>query len=100
VGDRRPYVAALITLDPVELGKWAKTNGLEGDVAELSRRPEVHALVQGVVDDVNRERTRFEQVKRIALLPRDFSADHDEVTPSLKLKRRVCEEHFAQEIES
>jgi long-chain acyl-CoA synthetase len=56
--------------------------------------------VQGVVDGANRDRTRFEQVKRFRILPRDFSPDHDEVTPTLKLRRRVCLEHFADEVES
>jgi long-chain acyl-CoA synthetase len=81
VGDRRPYVAALITL----------AEGVSRDGAE--------AEVQRVVDDVNRDLSRFEQIKRFAILPRDFSADEGEITPTLKLKRRVCREHFAAEIE-
>jgi len=98
VGDRRPYIAALITLDPEQIGSWAAARGLGGDPAELALHPDVHALVQGVVDDVNRGRTRFEQIKRFAILPRDFSAEEGEVTPTMKLKRRVCEQHFAAEI--
>jgi long-chain acyl-CoA synthetase len=82
VGDRRPYVAALITL----------AEGVPHDQAE--------AEMQQVVDDVNRDLSRFEQIKRYAILPRDFSAEEDEVTPTLKLKRRVCQEHFAGEIEA
>jgi long-chain acyl-CoA synthetase len=88
VGDRRPYVAALVTLDEDEVARWHAAGG--GDVREL---------IQGVVDDVNRERSGFEQIKRFAILPRDFSAEEGEITPTLKLKRRVCEEHFAAEIE-
>jgi long-chain acyl-CoA synthetase len=49
---------------------------------------------------VNRELSRFEQIKRFTILPRDFSADEGEVTPTLKLKRRICQEHFAAEIEA
>jgi long-chain acyl-CoA synthetase len=82
VGDRRPYVVALITLDP-----------------EVSRVG-AHDKIRALVDDVNRDLSRFEQIKRFAILPRDFSAEEDEVTPTLKLKRRVCEQHFATEIES
>ena len=82
VGDRRPYVAALITLE----------SGVDRDEAE----EKVGALVEGV----NRELSRFERIKRFAILPRDFSADEGEITPTLKLKRRVCEEHFAAEIEA
>jgi long-chain acyl-CoA synthetase len=100
VGDRRPYVAALVTLDPDELTAWAKTNGMDGgDVAALATRPEVRELVQGVVDEMNLSHSRFEQVKRFTVLSRDFSPDEGEVTPTLKLRRKICQEHFAVEIE-
>jgi long-chain acyl-CoA synthetase len=82
VGDRRPYVAALITLE----------QGVSRDTAEEK--------IQAVVDGVNRDLSRYEQIKRFAILPRDFSAEAGEVTPTLKLKRRVCQEHFAAEIEA
>jgi long-chain acyl-CoA synthetase len=81
LGDRRPFVGALITLEP----------DVEREGAE--------AKIQAVVDGVNRDLSRFEQIKRFVILPREFSADEGEVTPTLKLKRRVCEEHFAGEIE-
>jgi long-chain acyl-CoA synthetase len=86
VGDRRPYVAALITLDP------ETTAGLDAAAAQ--------AAVQEAVDAVNAERTRYEQIKRFRILPRDFSAEHDEVTPTLKLRRKVILEHFAGDVES
>jgi long-chain acyl-CoA synthetase len=85
LGDRRPYVSALITIEP------SVADGLPQE--ELERR------VQAVVDGVNAELSRFEQIKRFRVLPRDFSAENDEVTPTLKLKRRVVAEHFAREIE-
>jgi long-chain acyl-CoA synthetase len=84
VGDRRPYVTALITLDPEEV----RTSG---------REPQ--ELVQELVDDVNRERVRVEQIKRFAILDRDFSQDEGEITPTLKLRRKVVHEHFAADIE-
>ncbi|MGZ8741162.1 MAG: AMP-dependent synthetase/ligase [Gaiellaceae bacterium] len=99
VGDRKPYVAALITLDPVEMGKWAAERDITGGMDVLARDPRVHDLVQGIVDDVNRERSRFEQLKRFTILPRDFTMEHDEVTPTLKLKRRVVMEHFADDVD-
>jgi long-chain acyl-CoA synthetase len=99
VGDRRPYVAALVTLDAVEVGKWAEANGLTGDIAALAIEPRVVELVQAAVDDANRDRTRFEQVKRFAILPRDFSLEQGELTPTLKLRRRVCIEHFDHEVD-
>ena len=99
VGDRRPFVGALITLDPTELAAWASERGLDGDVGGLANDPAVHALVQGIVDEVNEGHSRFEQIKQFAVLARDFSAEEGELTPTLKLRRRVCAEHFATEIE-
>ena len=99
VGDRRPYVAALITLDEAEILRWASERGVDGDLASLSRNERVREVVQGTVDDANRERSRFEQVKRFAVLPRDFTMEEGEVTPTLKLRRRAVSEHFQAEIE-
>ena len=84
IGDRRPYVTALITLD------WDEVNASGRDAQEL---------VQEIVDDVNRDRVRVEQIKRFAILPRDFTQEEGELTPTLKLRRRVVQEHFADEIE-
>jgi long-chain acyl-CoA synthetase len=98
VGDRRPYVAALITLDPDEIAVWAQKHGLEGDLVTLSRHPDVRELVRGIVDDVNAPHSRFEQIKRFTVLPRDFSIEEGEVTPTLKLRRKICQEHFAAEV--
>ena len=85
VGDRRPYITALITLE------WAE--------AQASGR-EPQELVQELVDEVNRDRVRVEQIKRFTILPRDFSQEEGEVTPTLKLRRKVVHEHFAAEIEA
>jgi long-chain acyl-CoA synthetase len=85
VGDRRPYVAALVTLDPAA--------GLDPGSEEA------RAAVQEAVDAANQELSRFEQVKRFHILPRDFSAEAGEITPTLKLKRRVIERNFADEID-
>ncbi len=100
VGDARPYVAALITLDPVEIGRWAAEQGITGDASSLSGDERVRALVQDVVDGANRDRSRFEQVKRFAVLPRDFTMEAGEITPTLKLRRRAVQEHFADQIEA
>ena len=67
---------------------------------KLEEGADVQALIQAVVDGVNRDKASFEQVKRFTILPRDFSAELDEVTPTLKLKRKIGGEHFASEIEA
>jgi long-chain acyl-CoA synthetase len=101
IGDRRPYVAALITLDADEIGRWAEEQGIEPrDLESLARDERVHELIQGVVDDVNLPRSRFEQIKRFVILPRDFTADEGELTPTLKLKRRTVQDNFAAAIEA
>jgi long-chain acyl-CoA synthetase len=85
VGDRRPYVTALITLD------WDEVNGDGRDPQEL---------VQELVDEVNSDRVRVEQIKRFTILSRDFSQEAGELTPTLKLRRRVVQDHFGDEIEA
>jgi long-chain acyl-CoA synthetase len=100
LGDKRPYVSALVTLDPVEIGRWAAEHGLDAEVASLASESRVHELLQSVIDDANRDRSRFEQVKRFAILPRDFTMEHGEITPTLKLRRRAVQEHFADEIDA
>jgi long-chain acyl-CoA synthetase len=99
VGDRQPYIAALITLDPEALPGWAAQRGLPPEFESLARSAEVRELVQGIVDAVNAERSRYEQIKRFVVLPRDFTMDDEELTPTLKLKRRVVAEHFAAELD-
>jgi long-chain acyl-CoA synthetase len=99
VGDRRPYIVVLVALEEDEISKWAAERGIDGSLAELSKHPDVEALVQGLLDEVNRDRTRFEQVKKFTVLPRDFSAEHDELTPTMKTRRRNVERNFADEIE-
>ena len=81
MGDRKPYIAALITLDPDSAGS------LSPDRAR--------AEVQRAVDAVNAERSRYEQIKRFRILPRELTLEQDEITPTLKLRRKVVLEHFA-----
>ena len=87
VGDRRPYLVALLSLDRERMR------------SETSSDAETLQLVERVMSQVNAELGRAEQVKRFALLPRDLSIEEGEITPTLKLRRRVCEEHFRDLIE-
>jgi long-chain acyl-CoA synthetase len=88
VGDRRPYLVALLCLDHGEAGKVAATDH------------ELRSLVQSIVDGVNADRSGFEQIRRFAILPREFSAEAAELTPTLKVRRHVAEQHFRREIEA
>jgi len=99
IGDRRPYVAALVTLDDDEVAGWAREHGLDDDPSSFAESEQVRALVEEAVAGANDGRSGFEQVKRFVILPRDFTSDAGEITPTLKLKRRVCAEHFADAIE-
>jgi long-chain acyl-CoA synthetase len=94
-GDRRPYLVALLTLDAEEIVPWATANGLPTDLTELRSRPELLALVQGVVDEANSHFSTVSQVKRFALLDRDLGQETGELTPTLKVKRNVVYTQFA-----
>jgi long-chain acyl-CoA synthetase len=94
-GDRRPYPVALITLDPEEIVHFAKEHGLSEDPAELAEDPKVHELIQGILDEANRKYAQVEQVKKFAILDHDLSQETGELTPTLKVKRNVVNEKYA-----
>ena len=101
IGDRRPFVSALIVLDQEVAPVWAKQHGIEfTSTAELARRPEVVAEVQKAVDECNRHVAQVEAVRRVAILPVEWTAESEELTPTLKLKRRVVHDKYAQQIEA
>jgi long-chain acyl-CoA synthetase len=94
-GDRKPYPVALITLDEEEILPWAREHDLPENVSDLAEHDEVRGLVQGVLDDVNAKYAQVEQVKRFTILDRDLDADRGELTPTLKVKRNVVYENYA-----
>jgi long-chain acyl-CoA synthetase len=94
-GDKRNFVSALLTLDPVALKAWATENGLGGMAhEELVKQPQVKALVQAGVDKMNDQLPRFASLKKFTILPAEFSEAAGEVTPSQKLKRKVIETRY------
>jgi long-chain acyl-CoA synthetase len=96
VGDRRPYLIALLTLDPEEAPALAQELGLEGaDIATMAKDERVLAEIRKVVDDVNSQVGTVEQIKRFEILPRDLSQETGELTPTLKVKRNVVHERYA-----
>jgi long-chain acyl-CoA synthetase len=99
-GDRRPYLVALLTLDPDEAGALAEKVGAGSpDPAALAQDPAVRAELQSAVDDVNRRLARIGQVKRFAVLERDLSQEDEELTPTLKVKRNVVYDRYAEDFE-
>lgn len=98
-GDRKPYITALVTLDPDELRSFCEARGLPADPYQAIARTEVLDLVRDAVAKVNEGLGRVEQVKRWRVLPIDFTTDTGELTPSLKLKRKVVVERYGEWIE-
>jgi long-chain acyl-CoA synthetase len=99
VGDRRPYLVALVTLDPEEAVKYAQENNLPEDPAQLSQNPDVKAAIEAHVDKINENFARVEQVKKISILPQDLSQESGELTPTLKVKRAVVAQKHEDAIE-
>ncbi len=89
-GDRKKYLTALITLSPDEILAWAAKHGIaERDIPALSKNPEVRKLIGDRIDGINKGLASFEQVKRFILLGTDFSQETGELTPTLKVRRKV-----------
>jgi long-chain acyl-CoA synthetase len=100
-GDRRPYVVALLTLDGDVAPAWARAHGIEASSpAELAEQPAVLAAVQEAVDAANQRLARVQQVKKWRLLPVEWTAESEELTPTLKLKRRVVHAKYADVIDA
>lgn len=101
IGDKRRFISALITLSEEAIRPWAVENGLgELSMAELSQNDQVRALIEQAVADANDSLARVQQVRKFEILPSDFSIEADELTPTLKLKRNVIENHYGEVIES
>jgi long-subunit acyl-CoA synthetase (AMP-forming) len=101
IGDGRPYNVALIVLDPDFAPAWARKNGLEGKaIEELAGEEALIAAVQAGVDEANSRMSRVEQIKKFEVLATDWTPGGDELTPTMKLKRRPIDEKYAEEIEA
>ena len=100
-GDNRPYVVALVVLDHELAPGWVARNGLGGgDLAALAASEQVLAEVQLAVDAANQRLARVEQVKRFEVLPVEWTAESEELTPTLKLRRRIIHAKYAERIDA
>jgi long-chain acyl-CoA synthetase len=100
VGDARPFIAALITLDPEAVAAWASEHGL-GDVpmTQLAESSDLRSVIQSAVADANRSVSRAESIREFVLLPEDLTLARGELTPTLKVRRAVVEKHYGDVIE-
>jgi long-chain acyl-CoA synthetase len=101
IGDGRNYASALITLDADAVTQWASANGLGGkEYAQIVTSDEARAMVQGFIDQLNAGLNRWETIKRFTVLERDLTVDEGELTPSLKLRRKMVVERYGREIDA
>jgi long-chain acyl-CoA synthetase len=98
VGDRRNYLTVLIALEPDAAAKFAAEKGISQ--AELHTHATLRDEVQRAIDDVNTRLAKVETVKKFAVLPRPFDIEHGELTPTLKIKRRIVYKNWSAEIEA
>ncbi|WNG20772.1 AMP-dependent synthetase/ligase [Cystobacter fuscus] len=101
VGEGKPFVAALVTLDAGAFKQWAKKNGKEGQTVEaLAEDPTLRAEVEGAIEAANRSVSRAESIRKFVILPQDFTLERNELTPTLKVRRHVVSQNYAQVIEA
>ena len=99
-GDRRPFPVALITLDEEEIVPWAKEQGLPTDISELAEHEKVRELIQACLDEVNSNHAQVSQIKKFTILDHDLSQETGELTPTLKVKRNVVNDKYADRFEA
>ncbi|MEK8071245.1 AMP-dependent synthetase/ligase [Rhodococcoides navarretei] len=102
VGDQKPFIGALITLDPEAFDRWKSAHGKDSEAtaADLRTDPDLIAEIDAAVADANRSVSHAESIKKYRLLPHDFSEENGELTPTMKLKRNVITSTYADDIES
>lgn len=101
IGDRRPFLTVIVMIDQENVEKYAQDHDVPfSNYASLTRSPEVQALIQAEIDRVNRKFARVEQVKKFFLLDTQLSAEDEELTPTMKLKRKLVQQKYAPQIEA
>ncbi len=98
VGDRRPFIAALVTIDPESFAAWAEDHGRPGSIADQVDDAGLRAAIQSAVDDANKAVSKAESIRKFQILPDDWTEEGGQLTPSLKLKRNVVTRECRSEI--
>jgi long-chain acyl-CoA synthetase len=98
IGDRRPFLSALVTLDEEKAPAWAKEQGIDGDLAAIANHERTLKEIESAIIEVNEGLARVEGVKKFRLLERDFLQEEDEITPTLKVKRKQINEIYGDVI--
>jgi long-chain acyl-CoA synthetase len=100
IGERRPFISALLTLDPDEAPKWAEARGIRAvGPVELASHPKVLEEVEAIVSRVNEDLSQVEKIKKWTILPHDFTQEAEEITPTLKVRRKIINEKYSSAIE-
>lgn len=99
IGDRRPFLSALITLDEEKAPSWGKEQGIEGDIAAIANHERTIKEIEGAVNEVNKSLAKVEGIKKFRVLERDFLQEENEITPTMKVKRKQINEIYADVIE-
>ena len=101
IGDRRPYLTVIVMIDQENVEKFAQDQDVPfSNYASLTRAPEVQALIQSELDRVNKKFARVEQIKKFFLLDKQLTAEDEELTPTMKLKRKLVEKKYAAQIQA
>jgi long-chain acyl-CoA synthetase len=101
IGDKRPYLTVIVMIDQENVEKYAQDHDIPfSNYTSLTRSPEVQELIQSEIDRVNKKFARVEQVKKFFLLETQLTAEDEELTPTMKLKRKLVEKKYAERIEA
>lgn len=101
IGDQRKFLSVVVALDAEEAPAWAEANGIEfTDLASFSELPEVHEEISKAISEANESVAKVEQIKKWVIVPDEWTPESGEVTPSLKLKRRIVLDRYAEDIET
>ncbi|HEX2296762.1 MAG TPA: long-chain fatty acid--CoA ligase [Actinomycetota bacterium] len=99
IGDRRPFMTCLVTLDPEKAPVWAKEQGIDGDMAAIANHERTIKEIEGAINETNKTLAKVEQIKKFRILERDFLQEENEITPTMKVKRKTINEIYGDAIE-